>query len=198
MAKSAFQQLTLDEDTMAALIGRAPDLPLDAFIYAVSRYVAPDDKVTPEQVRYELGGRDAEPLRGVASRAAALQGALSDRSQGASDFLVLAAHRHGMPSLVSELRDNLSRFLNLCEMARREADAAVHPGRKYDANTELVADLANGILEAGKVPDAKDGGSLVQAFDIAQAVARKELPGFQRVNDPAGTVRKALARLRPD
>jgi hypothetical protein len=196
VAKGAFWHLEMDDDTLSALLARAPEMPLDGFIYAVSRYVAPSDKVTPEQVRYELGGRDAEPLRGIASKAAALQEALSERSLGASDYLTMCAHRYGRADLPDRLQRDLRSFLDLCEMARRDANAAIRPGRNLDANTELVSDLAGALRGAGKPADARDDGSLVQAFDIAQTFARRVQPKVKRVSDPAGTVRKALAVLR--
>jgi hypothetical protein len=196
MTKGAFPLIELDEATIAALQKRAPAMPLEGFRYAVSRFVAPSDNVTPMQVRDELGGKDSRAtlakLDGLPEQAARLQAALKERSLGASELLTVFEHRHGIAGLTERLERDLAEFLDLCEMARREAAGAVKPGRKPDANTELVRDLARALRIEGACPDASQGGALVQAFDLARQTARRRGTKCDEIADCAATVSKAL------
>lgn len=199
MSKGAFLLVELDEATIQALRNRAPSMPLEGFRYAVSRFLAPSDNVTPKQIRDELGGKDApstlSKLDGLPELAARLQSSLNQRSLGASELLTLIEHRHGSVGLTERLARDLADFLDLCEMARRDASGAVKRGRKAEANTELVRDLARALREVGLSPDASEGGELVQAFDIAQRAARRHGAECDEIKDSAATVSKALAVL---
>ena len=196
MTKGAFPLVELDETTIEALRRRAPVMPLEGFRYAVSRFLAPSDNVKPKQIRDELGGKDAlstvSKLDGLPELAARLLASLNQRSLGASELLTLIEHRHGCAGLTERLAGDLEDFLDLCEMARRDASAAVKPGRKPDANTELVRDLARALRQVGVQPDATKGGALVQAFDIAHRAARRRGAKCDDMADSADTVSKAL------
>ncbi|AOL23985.1 hypothetical protein Ga0102493_112987 [Erythrobacter litoralis] len=196
MIRSGFSLVDLDEKTVAALRVRAPQMPTEGFHYAVSRFIAPAENVTPKQVRDELGGKDStSKLEGIPELAAQLQSALNKRGLAASELLTMNEHKHGVAGLTKRLERDLREFLDLCEMARREAAAAVRPGRKVDANTELVRDLARALRLEGAEPDASQAGPLVQAFDLAHRVARQKGLDCVAPADCADTVAKALRVL---
>lgn len=199
MAKGGFQVVELDSTTLAELDERARDFPLDGFQYAVSRFLSQNEIATPREVRDDLGGKSGGPtaskLEGIPAIAGKFGKALSRRSIAVSQQLTQIEHRYGEAGLVCRIERDLERFLDLCEMARREAELEVRPGRAPDKNTELVRDLARALRLTGIDPDASQGGPLVQAFDIAHAFARKQNSATKQVKDTEGTVRKALAVL---
>lgn len=172
----------ISERTRAELQKRVPGLSPDEFEHWLSiyRFESQQDEATPADARRLLDRMAGLSLTLSAAIAEAMQ------DEGVWHYLQNECAAYGEFGFAVRLRNELSKFGGVAEMARRKADNQSGAGRNLGSRTRFIHSLARAIERAGMAPDARPTGPLVVAFDIALQETGQSLA------DIPGIVRSAL------
>jgi hypothetical protein len=184
MDRRPFPLAQIDKKALAELQLRVPDFPKVAFRAAVSRYLhmRDDPDPTPASMRDELDT--------LVEKAMVLGYALASKSGSLRNYLHKREKSYGAPGLSDRLATDLMSFMEIAEVARRDAETFARPGVAVSPRTELIRDLSTALRAVDLPVSAKAQDRLTLTFCIALRAA-----GEQPLSDPARTVKSALATI---